>query len=552
MSQFRKNKLDSAILPFVPKTDIICFTLLWVVYTILVIRFWFVTDDAFIAYRYAHNWATGEGIRYNLGSHTPVEGYSNFLWVAVCALFEYIGAEIKFWPLLVSFTSGSILLWMVFSTLRYRFELNLIISFVAAMFIAASPPFAVWSTSGLETMPFTLLLYATFDRLVLRKGCPEPISAGILGLALALIRIEGVIYAVLLALLAIASRTLVSEKYLRQILIYLGIVLIGFAIYWTWRYSYYYSFLPNTIYAKIILSTGSLKRGVSYVIAQQLSFLPMLLFLPGAVSALHRSRLSLGLPVAVMAISVILFSISVGGDFMAMGRFLIPGLPFTTLLIGWLLHDFYTGSTLRKYIVMAVALIVLIAGVLPVVNIHPVPKTIRQKFHFRHNLKCYHSEYEQWAFQKQRAKEWEIIGRTIKTRMNPSDTIVCGFIGAVGYYSELYIYDQNGLTCREVALRKPSGGLNSPGHDKRVKPEFFLEKNPTIIFFRLIPGAELEKCIREACEDETSSQYVADFVLVNGLESDEGPFYLFMVRRIREGIPSQYAWEKAYDALASL
>src|SRR5262245_40897395 len=41
----------------------------------------FLCDDAFISFRYAHNFAHGHGLVFNPG-HERVEGYSNFLWVA--------------------------------------------------------------------------------------------------------------------------------------------------------------------------------------------------------------------------------------------------------------------------------------------------------------------------------------------------------------------------------------------------------------------------------------------------------------------------------------
>src|SRR3954470_13240280 len=38
------------------------------------------SDDAFISFRYARNWVTGKGLVYNAGER--VEGYTNFLWTA--------------------------------------------------------------------------------------------------------------------------------------------------------------------------------------------------------------------------------------------------------------------------------------------------------------------------------------------------------------------------------------------------------------------------------------------------------------------------------------
>src|SRR5262245_34549479 len=56
----------------------------------LVHRFWFVTDDAYISFRYARNLAHGFGLRYNVTENPPVEGYSNFLWTLLCAGIQHL------------------------------------------------------------------------------------------------------------------------------------------------------------------------------------------------------------------------------------------------------------------------------------------------------------------------------------------------------------------------------------------------------------------------------------------------------------------------------
>ncbi len=56
----------------------------------LVARFHHLIDDAFISFRYAHNWAEGIGLRYNYEGD-PVEGFSNFLWVVLLTLGELVG-----------------------------------------------------------------------------------------------------------------------------------------------------------------------------------------------------------------------------------------------------------------------------------------------------------------------------------------------------------------------------------------------------------------------------------------------------------------------------
>ena len=45
--------------------------------------FWFLTDDAFIAFRYVSNSQFGRGYVWNPPPFLPVEGYTSFLWVAL-------------------------------------------------------------------------------------------------------------------------------------------------------------------------------------------------------------------------------------------------------------------------------------------------------------------------------------------------------------------------------------------------------------------------------------------------------------------------------------
>ena len=50
------------------------------------------SDDAFISFRYARNWVDGEGLVFNHGER--VEGYTNFLWVLMLAIPYRLGLDI--------------------------------------------------------------------------------------------------------------------------------------------------------------------------------------------------------------------------------------------------------------------------------------------------------------------------------------------------------------------------------------------------------------------------------------------------------------------------
>ena len=61
---------------------------------------WFLTDDAFISFRYVRNLLEGHGLVFNPGEY--VEGYTNFLWVVVLAIPHWLGVD----PIGFSFATG--------------------------------------------------------------------------------------------------------------------------------------------------------------------------------------------------------------------------------------------------------------------------------------------------------------------------------------------------------------------------------------------------------------------------------------------------------------
>ena len=142
----------------------------------LAYRFWFVCDDAWISFRFARNWAAGHGVRYNLGDQVPVEGYSNFLWVAIAAAFEALQASPSFWMPLVSGGCSFILLGATYWALRHDLGVNRQASLLACAALGWSPVFAVWTSGGLETMAATLCMFVCFESWVLtpERDIPLP------------------------------------------------------------------------------------------------------------------------------------------------------------------------------------------------------------------------------------------------------------------------------------------------------------------------------------------------------------------------------------------
>ena len=159
---------------------------------------WFITDDAFIAFRYVRNFVEGHGPVFNPGER--VEGYSSFLWVIVlAAIWKIFGLppdDIAQW-LSVGYTAGVIglLLWWVRrdTALRHRG----LAGWMALGLVCGSANFAVWTSGGgLETRQFTFFAMAAIIALAVHGGSRWGLLAASFGLAGAsLTRTEGILLA---------------------------------------------------------------------------------------------------------------------------------------------------------------------------------------------------------------------------------------------------------------------------------------------------------------------------------------------------------------------
>jgi len=535
-------------------TELAAFAALGVPYAALARCFYFVTDDAFITFRYARNLMQGFGPVYNPGAEAPVDGCSSFLWMLICSGVERLGGDMELWPPLLTFICGLVLLLLVFGTLLKRFGLPLWSAWLSAFFLASLPPFFVWSTSGLETMAYALVMFGVFDRLFLRQGGPAPFQAGALGVILVLIRSEGICWALVLAVLCAFYLRLSGKKVLRPVLIFSGMALLGYLCWLLWHYSFYGTLTSNAARAKIILRPVTLGRGFDYLWAQHFEVPSLLLVIPGALLVLRGERRALGLPVAAMALGVVCFSLAVGGDHMAFARFLAPGLAFDALLFGWIVTDISSLGGARKAAAGAAVCFVAVAGFLPAFDLHLVPHSIRSfrtSFPYRLHKGELLSERGRWLDHKHKALRWKALGLRLKDYAEPGDTLVAGAIGAKGYYSELFIYDQCGLVNRRVADRDGFNAQDPPGHQKCVSFSFFLDKKPDIAWAELFPLPLVRQAVQDLESSPYSDQYAPHIEAVPEYRADED-HYMVLFRRLGPGEDPAAAWSRAMEQLGKM
>ncbi|MDA1266569.1 MAG: hypothetical protein O2816_15930, partial [Planctomycetota bacterium] len=128
-------------------------------FLLLVWRFDFVCDDAFISFRFADNLARGEGLRFNLGEQPPVEGYSEFGWVL--AIAAGIGLNIAPWVTarVLSVLAGALLVVLVTGAIARVAQGRRVATLGGALVVGTLVPLAVWSTSGMGTSAFLLAAF---------------------------------------------------------------------------------------------------------------------------------------------------------------------------------------------------------------------------------------------------------------------------------------------------------------------------------------------------------------------------------------------------------
>ena len=215
---------------------------------------WFITDDAFISFRYVRNLLDGHGLVFNPGEY--VEGYTNFLWVIeLAAIWRVLGIRpehVAQW-LSVIYTVGTIvvLLWWVarMPFLRHRG----LIAWMALGLICGSATFAVWTSGGgLETRQFTFFVLVAVAVLSVFGANRWGLLVASLSLAAAaLTRPEGLLVAACCIGWFVAHRWFTARRLdWRGTLALAGpfVVLIGG--HFLARYRYYGEWLPNTYYAK--------------------------------------------------------------------------------------------------------------------------------------------------------------------------------------------------------------------------------------------------------------------------------------------------------------
>ncbi len=466
----------------------IAFLVALVPFLLLVWRFDFLCDDAFITFRYSRNLAEGEGLCFNPGVEPPVEGYSEFLWALLMAGGLKLGLSPLILSRVLSVTAGVVLVWITTRLLADRAARTPLATCGAALALGCAPPLAVWATGGMATMPFAAALVVLFATLWLGERPAAFWKLGLLAGAVVLLRADGAWWVLWILGPAIVVGLLAREpERWRPALGGAAISVIVLGAFLLWRWSTYDDWLPNTARAKVGLSAAALGRGGDYLVHVLLTFPGLVLAVGGVLLARRWRERRVG-PALVVVLITLLHTVIAGGDFMAFSRFLVPALPFAVLLFGAGLATLEkrpgsVGAVVGALLCVATMLPPAFGGAL-------TPATWRASFSVRRNQNAprERNELDQWRRMIAQMEAWRDLGKALAQVSRPGDSISFSAVGAIGYYSRLFVFDRCGLVTREVAMLPVPEVLGSPGHDKMVPLDFFADREPTYVDAFWYPG----------------------------------------------------------------
>ena len=431
------------------------------------------SDDAFISFRYAQNLALGHGLVYNPGER--VEGYTNFLWTLMAAGVLRLGGDLALW----SHASGVLLgVLIVLGTCRMAGPLiGPPWALVAALLTGTSQSLLLYTArgSGLETGLFTLLALAGGGAYLARErlGPGGLVAAGLaFGLA-ALTRPEGLLVFALTALHAGLTAVMRQQggpaERLRATLpplLALGAPFLAlFGPYFLWRLGYYGDLLPNTFYAKTGGGLKQIERGLAYAGAFTLTIGgPLLLVIAAPWLRSWRAALVSWRSYALLVtLTYSAYIIVVGGDHFRGERFFAPLVPWFAILIAdglaTLIQALPAPARLARPLL---ALGLAVGSLAALARTAPFDTTIRGL------------DESVWI--------WREIGWWLYDHSPPEASIAVAGAGAVAFYGQRAAIDMYGLTDRHIGRLQIAGmGAGVPGHEKRDPGYILDQRRPTYI-----------------------------------------------------------------------
>ena len=449
-------------------------------------RYFVLFDDAMISMRFAKNFAEGFGLVWNPGE-TPIEGYTNPLWVVFMAFFHLFPIPASKISLLIQISGALFLLANLVYVKKITEEISedSITPYLAVILTGLYLPLNDWSLQGMEVSLLVLLISAVSYLTILSiKNAKFSKWIYILLFVGTFVRMDMVVPYLVFWLFLVIFDAKNRKRHIYWGLGLLAFSLIGQSLF---RHLYYGDLLPNTYYLKMTGMPLALrvKRGL-FVLYHFIQDFNWVLFALPFLIVLIRFSLSTIL-LAVVFFAQIAYSVYVGGDAWehigGANRYLSVAIPLFFILFayGWeqIKNSLFAAvKDLKPIIKISSNFGFILIGILSLLNFNFLNEN--QK-----NIKRMFLLYEPHFIE---GNKWnlEIVQAVNKITTQQAEIAVTG-AGSIPYFTERHSYDVLGKIDSYIAHlpnRIPTGGLANirPGHMKwdyeytfgQLKPDMIL------------------------------------------------------------------------------
>jgi len=521
----------------------------------------FVTDDAYISFVFSRNLAEHGQLAFNLGQ--PVEGYTNFLWTLVLGVAMLAGIPPELSSRVLGTACALATLYVVFRTTERALGRRTPWAAVPPLLLACSSGFACWTSGGLETQLYTLLVAAALDTLVAAATRPRALRR--LGVILALAsmtRPEGPMIAAVLGVAwvvvagvpwlggklaarrgrpvpeATIARLPGGRRFVDEALAvawFLGL----WAPWFAWRWWYYGWPFPNTYYVKATgpwisaeLPRQMAGNGLYYVwiwLVQTHLLYALPLAVVGLCAARPRTpRFVLTVTCALFAAVYLTYTVGVGGDFMGLHRFIMPMFVVAALVVT--LGAEWIARQRRRRAVGAVSAVgPVIAAAL--VGAFAVTQVSLTRASLRRGNFGSDRGIDTPAYLIVYTEDRAAIGRAMAGCFRPDDFSIVGGAGAQPYFGRMRGIDVFGLVSETIAHDEPRVRARA-GHTKFGSDRVLAAYDPTFVF----------SCYQIHQAPVQPALSCAAFWLARGFEPvtmhvpgmrEKGEYYTFLARKTR-------------------
>jgi arabinofuranosyltransferase len=281
----------------------------------------FMTDDAYISLRYSQRLLEGHGLTWN--NMRPVEGYTNLLWVLLCAGLGALGIPLPLAAHLLGIaTTLAILVAVVVYIYRnYPQRLRFFSSLIACSALVLSSPFSMWSLGGLEQPLLAgMLVWAAFLMLGWLEQPQSSISINptlgigfLLGLA-CLSRADAAMFTAAFFTAAVIADGVSVRSILYRARV-LPIPILFFIGQLIFRKTYYHEWVPNTAFVKVAFTGHRLYTGLRYACyATKVDSVFLLLVAAGAYALWRAGRQKQVKFLITIGVAWTAYLILIGGD----------------------------------------------------------------------------------------------------------------------------------------------------------------------------------------------------------------------------------------------